>query len=273
MRTLTFFLRRPLLLLSAAFLALVLLAACAPSLLSGDNPLLAVPAQRLSPPSLHHLFGTDELGRDLFSRVVYGAALSLQSAAIAVGIGLVVGTLAGLVAGSLGGWVDDAIMRLVDVLLAIPSLLLALALLTALGFGTVHVAIAVGLTGVAGFARLMRAESLRVRSATYVEAAHVVGTRWYTVLLRHILPNAIGPVLVLATLELGTFTLAVAALSFLGFGASPPTPEWGSLVAEGQDYLSSSWWMSTLPGLTVAITVLATNRLSRAFDREWRYGR
>jgi len=159
------------------------------------------------------------------------------------------------------------IMRVVDVLLSIPALFLSLALVTALGYGTVEVAVAVGIASVAAFARVMRAEVLRVRTAVFVEAAHSSGARWYSVLARHVLPNSLGPVLVLATLELATAVLAVSSLSFLGYGAKPPTPEWGSLVATGRDFLGSGWWLTTLPGLVVVATVLAANRIARALER------
>jgi peptide/nickel transport system permease protein len=187
-----------------------------------------------------------------------------------VAVALVVGGLIGLVAGFVRGWVDDVLMRVVDVLLAIPAVLLSLALITALGYGTVKVAVAVGIASVASFARVMRAETLRVRQAAYVEAAQAVGTRWWVTLRRHVLPNAAGPVLVLAVLEFGLAILAVSALSFLGYGAPPPAPEWGSLVAEGRNYLAVAWWLTALPGLTIAATVLSVNRISRALDGEWR---
>jgi peptide/nickel transport system permease protein len=181
----------------------------------------------------------------------------------------VLGALVGLLAGVAGRWLDDLIMRLVDVVLAIPTLLLSLVIVTVLGFGTVKVAIAVGLASVARFARIMRSEVLRVRSQPYVEAARSSGVRWPSVLGRHVLPNALGPVLVLATVDFGVAILAVSSLSFLGYGAVPPTPEWGSLVSSGRDLLDTAWWLTTLPGLTIAATVLATNRVARFFDGEW----
>jgi len=180
----------------------------------------------------------------------------------------VIGSLIGLIAGFVRGWADDALMRVVDVLLAIPSLLLSLALITVLGFGTTNVAIAVGIASVAACARIMRSEVLRVRESTFVEAAHANGVRWSGVLLRHVLPNSIGPLIVLVALEFGTAILAISALSFLGYGAPPPTPEWGSLVATGRDFLREAWWLTTLPGLVVAATVLAANRISRALDQK-----
>ena len=261
--------RRPGLVVSVLFVLLVLCAAFAPGLLASGDPLLGVPAQRLRAPSSAHVFGTDYLGRDLYTRVVHGASLSLQATVIAVAVALLVGGLIGLLAGFIGRWVDEVLMRFVDTLMAIPAILLSLALITALGYGTVKVAIAVGVASVANFARVMRAETLRIRRATYVEAARAVGTRWYVTLWRHVLPNAAGPVLVLAVLEFGLAILQVSALSFLGYGAPPPAPEWGSLIAEGRNYLATSWWLCAMPGFVIAATVLSVNRISRALDGEW----
>ena len=261
--------RRPGLLLSIVWAVIVVLAAFVPDLLTSVDPLRAQPKQKLLAPSLSHLFGTDQLGRDLYSRTVHGAGLSLGAALIAVAVGLVIGSLLGLLAGFLRGWVDESLMRVVDVLLAIPALLLSLALVTALGFGTIKVAIAVGISSIAACARVMRSEVLRVREGTYVEAAEAGGARRGRVLFRHVLPNSTGPVLVLATLEIGTAILAVSSLSFLGYGAAPPAPEWGSLIADGRNYLANAWWLSTLPGLTVAALVLSVNRIARALDGEW----
>ncbi|WP_062215315.1 ABC transporter permease [Streptomyces sp. NBRC 109706] len=260
--------RGPGLLLSLVLLALVAVAALTPGLLTGHDPLVGVPADKLRPPSLDHPFGTDQLGRDLLSRVVHGTGETLRATVLAVAIGLVPGSLIGLLAGHLGGWVDDALMRLADVLLAIPGLLLSLALITALGFGTTKVAVAVGVVGVAGFARVMRSEVLRVRESGYVEAALASGTRTSGILLRHVLPGARGPVAVFAAVEFGTVVLAISSLSFLGYGAAPPQPEWGSLVAGGRDHLATAWWLTTLPGLTIAATVLAANRVARALDQK-----
>jgi peptide/nickel transport system permease protein len=254
---------------SGLYVLLVLCAAFAPAVLAPGDPLTGIPAQRLRPPTAAHVFGTDYLGRDLYTREVHGAALSLQATVLAVAVGLVVGGLIGLLAGFVGRWLDEALMRFVDTLLAIPPILLSLSLITALGYGTTKVAIAVGVASVASFARVRRAETMRIRRTTYVEAARAVGTRWYTSLRRHVLPNAAGPVLVLAVLEFGLAILQVSALSFLGYGAPPPAPEWGALIAEGRNYLATSWWLCTMPGLVIAATVLAVNRISRALDGEW----
>ncbi|MEU1268685.1 ABC transporter permease [Streptomyces sp. NPDC005799] len=268
-RVLRFLARRPGLLLSVVVLVLVVLASFWPGVFTSQDPLKGVPAQNFRGPSAHHWFGTDELGRDVFSRVVHGAQLSLKATLIAVLVAFVVGGLLGVVAGFVGRWVDDVLMRFVDVLLSIPALFMSLALVTALGYGTVKVAVAVGIASVASFARVARAEVLRVRQAVFVEASRASGARWYSVLGRHVLPNAAGPVIVLATLDFGSSILAVSALSFLGYGAPPPAPEWGTLISDGRNYLANAWWLTALPGLAIAATVLATNRIARALDGEW----
>ena len=254
------------LLLAAAVILLALGWAFFPELFTSLSPYRTNTALRLRPPSAEAWFGTDYLGRDLYTRAVHGAALSLKATVIAVGIGLLAGCLIGLVAGFAGGRVEDALMRVIDVLLAIPGLLLSLTIMTVLGFGTVNVAIAVGVSTIAVFARVMRAEVLRVKSNLYVEAAMANGVRWLPNLFRHVLPNAAGPVLALAGLEFGAAILSVSSLSFLGFGAPPPAPEWGSLVAEGRDYLATAWWLTAMPGLVVVAVVLAVNRLGHALQ-------
>ncbi|MFE9579782.1 ABC transporter permease [Nocardia sp. NPDC006044] len=238
-----------------------------PSVFASGDPLIGVPAQKFQSPSAQHWFGTDNLGRDLYTRMVHGAGLSLTATLAAVGIALLTGSFLGLLSGAAGGIVDAAVMRVVDVLLSIPALLLSLALVTALGFGTRNVAIAVGVSLVANFARVMRSEVLRVRHEAFVEAAHAAGVRWYTVLLRHVLPNSYQPVLALAAVEFGMAVLSISALSFLGYGAKPPTPEWGSLISEGRNYLATAWWMTTLPGLVIVAVVVAAQRLGRAVGR------
>ncbi|HEY6790178.1 MAG TPA: ABC transporter permease [Trebonia sp.] len=256
--------RRPGLTLAILWIALVVFAAFFPGLIAPDNP-LGISVSIRTAPSWHHIFGTDEIGRDLFSRVVYGASLSLRAALIAIGVGVVVGGVFGLLAGYVGGWADSVIMRVVDVLLAIPALLLSLAIVITLGFGLTNVALAVGSAFIAASARVMRGEVLKIRQSPYIEAATVGGARRFRVLWRHILPNAVEPVLVLAAMEFGEAILYVSTLSFLGYGVQPPAPEWGALVADGRDYLNSSWWLTTMPGLTIVVTVLAANRISRAF--------
>lgn len=261
-------LRQPGLLLSVVFVTLVVGWAFVPGWFTSASPVEVDIPNAMLPPGPGHVFGTDNLGRDIYTRVVYGTANSLTASTIAVALALVVGTTIGLVAGGIGGRVDSAVMRVVDVMLAIPNLLLSLALVTALGYGLVNIAIAVGVTGVANFARLMRSDVLRVRNAVYVEAARQSGSRGGRILLRHLLPNAAGPVVSLAAIEFGHAVLAVAVLSFLGYGAPPPTPEWGRLVSEGRDYIASAWWMLLFPGLVITTLVLAINRIARAIEKE-----
>lgn len=259
-------LRRPGFLIALAFTGFVILSALAPTWFTSADPYATAPADKLLPPSAAHLFGTDELGRDLFSRVLHGGALTIQATALAIGIALVGGLGLGVLSGFVGGWVDAVVMRAVDVLLAIPGLLLALAIVTAVGFGTVPVAVAVGVGIIPGFARTTRAEVLRVKTLPYVEAARTGGAPWGRVLLRHVLPNSWGPVAVLAVLDFGAAIIAVAALSFLGFGAEPPAAEWGTLISAGRNYLVTSPWLSLLPGLFVGLLVLALNHLARTVE-------
>lgn len=256
--------RRPGLLLSILWMAAVVLAAFAPRLFATASPLAVSSAIKVAP-SWHHLFGTDQIGRDLYSRVVYGAQLSMRASLIAILVGLVAGASLGLLAGFVGGSLDAVLMRIVDVFLSIPSLLLSLAVVIALGFGITEVALAVGVAFVASSARIMRGEVLKVRQSSFVEAARTGGARRGRVLWRHVLPNTVDAVLVLASMEFGQAILAISALSFLGYGVTPPAPEWGSLVADGRDFLSTAWWLTTMPGLTIVATVLAANRISHAF--------
>ena len=254
-------------LLALAVLAVAVGFALVPGHFTTADPLAGTARQALQAPSPAHWFGTDAPGRDLFARVVHGAVHSLGAALVAVAVGLVGGTAIGLVAGSVGGFVESALMRVVDVLLAIPGLLLALSVIILLGFGTTNAAIAVGLTSVATFARVVRAEVARVRRADYVEAAFGSGGTFASVLWRHVLPNSLTPVVALAALQFGTAILAIATLGFLGYGAPPPTPEWGLLIAEGRTYVGTAWWLTTLPGLVVVAVVLAANRLSHTLAK------
>lgn len=257
----------PGLVLSWLVLATVFLWAVAPSLFTGYNPLEGVGGEQLKRPSADHLLGTDALGRDLYARIVHGAVHSLTGAFVAVGLGLVVGTGLGVLAGSIRRRFDDAIMRIVDVLLSIPPLLLSLSIIILLGFGTVNAAIAVGVTSIASFARLARSEVVRVRRSDYVEAAFGSGGTFASVLWRHILPNSLTSVLAFASLQFGSAVLQISTLGFLGYGAPPPTPEWGLLIAEGRNYISTAWWLTTAPGFVVVLVVLAANRVSQSFGK------
>jgi len=259
-------LRRPGFSLALLIVLFALVSALLPGLLSSFDPYATSPADKLTAPNLVHWFGTDELGRDLYTRVVYGSSLSVQAALLAVGIALVGGLGLGVLSGFAGGRIDAVIMRFVDVLLALPGLLLALAIVTAIGFGTIPVAIAVGVGIIPGFARTTRAEVLRVKTLPYVEAARLGGASWGRTLLRHILPNAWGPVAVLATLDFGAAILATAGLSFLGFGAAPPAAEWGTLIANGRHFLITAPWVSLLPGLFVVAVVFSLNHIARTLE-------
>ena len=228
---------------------------------SPRDPIRTAPREALQPPGERYLLGTDQFGRDVASRVLFGARISLTVGLVAVSIAVLVGAPLGLVSGFYGGRLDTLVMRLMDILLAFPGILLALAIVTVLTPGLVNVMIAVGLAAVPAYARLMRATTLSAREFLYVEAARAIGARDLFILVRYILPNVVAPLIVTATLGLGGAILAAAALSFLGLGSQPPTPEWGRMLSEGRDYLREAWWISTFPGLAIMLTVLAMNLL------------
>jgi peptide/nickel transport system permease protein len=253
--------------LAVLVLGIALLWALIPGLFTALSPVEGTPADKLQAPSAAYWLGTDELGRDALTRIIFGARQTLAAAGVAVAVGLAVGSLVGLLAGSAGGWVEAVLMRLVDVLLSIPSLLLALSLIVILGFGNLQVAVAVGATSVAGFARLIWSEVVTVRRSDYVEAAFGSGGRFLAVLWRHVLPNALTSVLAYAALQFGWAILQISTLGFLGYGAPPPTPEWGLMIAEGRNYMTTSWWLTLFPGLAVIAVVLAANTVGRALAR------
>jgi peptide/nickel transport system permease protein len=258
--------RKPVFLLGVLYVLFVLVSAFLPSVFTSWGPYDTYPESAALPPGAEHLFGTDIYGRDLWSRVLHGSALTIKATLLALGIAAVAGLTVGVISGFFGGRIDAVLMRIVDVLLAIPGLLLALSIVTALGYGTLPVAIAVGIGIVPGFARTTRAEVLRVKTLPYVEAARAGGASWGRVLVRHILPNSWGPVAVLTVLDAGVAILAIASLSFLGFGAAPPAAEWGTLISDGRNYLVTAWWLSLLPGLFVAVLVLSLNHISKTLQ-------
>lgn len=254
--------------IAGVVIALILLAAVAPGLLSTHDPYREHLNEVLLEPSGTYWLGTDYLGRDIYSRVVHGTGMSVVSALLAVVIGLLVGSAVGLVAGHYSGTpLEGFLMRLVDALIAIPSLLLSMAIVVALGFSTINAAIAVGVSSVAVFARLMRSEVLRVENLPYLEAAELVGARGRSLIVSHILPNAWAGVLALSVLQFGAAIMSIASLAFLGYGDSPPSPEWGVQVAEGKNYVFSAPWMVAVPSVAVVVSVVAFNRLS-AFIKE-----
>lgn len=239
---------------------MILLAVGAPLLTSAD-PIEMVMADRQLPPSRDHFFGTDEFGRDVFTRVLYGGRISLRVGVIAVVIGMAVGSVIGLFAGYFGRWFDLLSQRFIDVMLAFPDLILALALVAVLGPSLRNVMIAIGISSIPVYARVMRGQVLSLREKEYVEAARAAGSGHLRIVFRHILPNALSPIVVIATLGIASAILAGAALSFIGMGAQPPSPEWGAMLARGREFLRNEWWIATFPGIFIAITVLGFNLL------------
>jgi peptide/nickel transport system permease protein len=257
-------LRDPVALAALFCLVLLAMAAAAAPLLSPYDPLLIVTGDRFLPPGAQHPAGTDLFGRDLATRVLYGGRLSLGIGAAAVLISSLPGTLLGLLAGYYGRWADRIISWWVDVMLAFPTILLALTFVAALGTGPLNVVLAVGIAGIPNYTRLVRGQVLSARRQPYVRAAVVVGASPTRIVLRHILPNVFGPILVLATLDVGWAMLNASALSFLGLGVQAPTPEWGLMLNEGRGYLRNAPWVTAVPGLAIALTVLAVNLLGDA---------
>ncbi|MBO8142570.1 MAG: ABC transporter permease [Firmicutes bacterium] len=219
----------------------------------------------LEPPSRDHWFGTDDLGRDVFSRVIYGTRYALLIGVAVVAIESILGALLGFASGYFGGKVDAYISRLIDIMLAIPTLVLALAIAGALGGGISNMILAIGVSGWTEFARLVRGEVLAIRNSTYIEAAKAVGLSDWRIILRHVAPNTVAPFIVYTTLYIPTAILWAASLSFLGLGAQPPTPEWGALIADGRGYLSFAWWIAVMPGVAIMVTVMGFNFLGDGF--------
>jgi len=246
---------------AAAALALIAGATFLAPAIAPRDPIAIDPDATLRPPSMDSPFGTDHLGRDVLSRVLHGGRPSLQVGIVSVGISLGCGLALGLVAGFSGGWRDMAIMRAMDVLLACPAVLLALAIIVVLGSGMRNVMIAVGLAHVPHYTRVVRSSVLGTSTAPYVDAARVLGCRDARLMLGHVLPNALTPVIVVATLGVPTAIVAGAGFSFLGLGAEPPGPEWGAMVSSGREYLRDAWWISTAPGMMILLSVLAINLL------------
>ncbi|MBN1136766.1 MAG: ABC transporter permease [Anaerolineae bacterium] len=242
-----------------AWLALVVVASLAAPLLTPYDPLQMSPKEQFSPPGARHPLGTDLFGRDVAARILYGGRISLGIGLVAVLFAAVPGTALGLIAGYYGRWPDRLISWLVDVMLSFPSILLALTIVAALGPGIANVVVAVGIAGIPTYTRLVRGQVLSARRQPYVRAAVTVGARDLRILLRHILPNVFGPIVVLATLDVGWAILNASALSFLGLGAQPPIAEWGAMLNEGRGYLRNAPWVTFAPGIAIALAVLAVN--------------
>ncbi|HEY8370427.1 MAG TPA: ABC transporter permease, partial [Thermodesulfobacteriota bacterium] len=240
-------------------LAALLGAALSAPLLTDHEPDRQNLAQALRPISVEHPLGTDHLGRDMLSRLLYGGRLSLVIGALAVALGLVVGVPLGAVSGFVGGWTDLVIQRFADTLLSLPGFLLALSLVSMLGVGLRNVVISVGVSAIPSFIRLVRGSVLSIREQTYVEAAKALGQTQPVIIFRHVLPNVLAPVIVHATLSLGSAILVAAGLGFLGLGVQPPTAEWGAMLGEGRQYIFRAPMLTTLPGLAIFLAVLGFN--------------
>jgi len=236
------------------------LALAAPWIAPYDPTQTDLATRRLLSPSMAHWMGTDDLGRDLWSRVLFGARISLLIGFLSVAIAITLGTAIGAVAGYTGGWVDSVLMRIVDLFLSIPRLILLLTVVAVFPRATIALIVAVlGLTGWMGVSRLVRGQVLAVREREYVTAARALGYRPIRILTRHILPNVMTPVIVAATLGIGNAILAEAALSYLGFGVQPPTPSWGTIIQSGGDRMIDAWWITAFPGIAIVLTVMAFN--------------
>lgn len=257
-------LARPGLILAALFVLALFVAALVPSLLAPQDPLAISTAGAFAAPGPQHLLGTDESGRDVLSRLVYGARPSLVLGFGATAMGVAGGAVIGLLAGLGNRLSDNLVMRLLDVLMSVPDLLLALVVIALLGAGTRNTLLAVGFAAIPQYARMIRAQTYVVRRSTYVEAARVLGLRPWQVVFRHVLPNSLRPVLVLATIGVGNAIAIGAALSFVGLGAQPPAAEWGDMLSTGIQYIGNDWLSVALPGVTIALTVLSISVVGRS---------
>ncbi|KAB2582151.1 peptide ABC transporter permease [Rhodococcus erythropolis] len=257
----------PTIVIPTVILVGLLAAALVPTLIAPYGPLEIAPAQSFSAPSFQHWFGTDESGRDVFSRVVYGTRSSLLIGVFATIVGLGLGGILGVAAGLGRRSVDFGVSRLLEVLFAFPTLLLALLVITIIGPGVVSTTLAVGLSTAPGYARLIRTQVLSVRRSGYVEAAVALGRTDLFVIRKHVLPNVAAPLFVLATLGIGQAVIWASSLSFLGLGATPPDPEWGSMLSAGRRYLSNAWWLTLFPGLFIVLGAAATTVLGRNLQR------
>jgi peptide/nickel transport system permease protein len=253
------FLQEPTTIIGALLLLIFVFAALAAPLITHYDPLFQNISAGLTPPSSGYWLGTDKLGRDLFSRMVYGARISLRVGLLVVFFAGSFGALVGLIAGYLRGWVDEALMRVTDIFFAFPSLILAMAIAGALGPSLQNALIAVGVVSWPVYARLIRGQVLVLREQEFVLAARAIGVARWKVLFRHLLPNTIAPFLVQASFDMGATILSVAGLSFIGFGAQPPIPEWGVMISEGRNYITTQWWLTAVPAGGILLLVAAFN--------------
>lgn len=259
----------------AIILSLVLTAAFAPYI-APYNPLDVNPPERLKAPSSTHLCGTDTAGRDIFSRIIYGSRISIQIGVSVVLMASVFGSLVGLIAGYFGGKIDNIIMRVTDVFFSIPYLVLAMAIAAALGPSLINTMISLTIVWWPIYTRITRAQALQIKALTFVEVSKGLGARPFWIIWKHVLPNSLSPVIVQASLDFGNAIMYAAALSFIGLGAQPPTPEWGAMISSGRHFLRDSWWFPTFPGVAIFITVMGFNLLGDGlrdiFDPKLREG-
>lgn len=248
----------------------ILLLALFASGLSQFDPGEIALAERLAAPSFTHPLGTDQLGRDVLARMLFGARISIGVGLVAVGLATLLGVLVGAVAGYYGGWIDSLLMRGVDIMLCFPTIILILAAVAFLGPSVLNLMIIIGLTGWMGLARLVRAEVLSLKEREFILAARAIGASTARIIVRHLLPNAMAPILVSATLGIGAAILAESALSFLGIGIQPPTPSWGNILTEGKATLGVAWWLTLVPGTAIFAMVLGCNLLGEGLKRRWR---
>jgi len=253
--------RNRLMVLGTGIIAGLLLVAALAPVLATSSPYEQVLTDRLLPPSWSHLFGTDGLGRDIASRVMYGSRVSLTIALLVAAISTPIGMLIGILSGYLGGLVDEILMRLADIFLAFPRLILAIAFAAALGPGVENAIIAIAIAHWPSYARLARAETLNVKNNDYIQAMRVLGVGKLHIMAGHIAPMCLSSIIVRMSLDMGTIILTAAGLGFLGLGAQPPMPEWGLMVADGRQFLVDQWWVSTLPGLAILVVVMGFNLL------------
>ena len=244
-----------------AFLVLLVVCAVAAEIVSPYKPLEQAMQVRLRPPSTSHWLGTDDFGRDILTRIIYGARVSLQVGFVAVGLAGTIGILLGLISGYFGGWLDNVVMRCMDVLLAFPAILLAVVIMALLGPSTTNVMIAIGIAYIPVFARVVRGTVLTVKPNEYVQAARAAGASEVRMLAYHVVPGTVGPIIVQVSLALAYAILAEAALSFLGLGTQPPTPTWGSMLSFGRQFIREAPWFTLFPGLAIFLTVLSLNLL------------
>jgi len=242
-----------------AIIACLLFIAIFASVLAPYDPFKVETGNRLKPPSSEHLLGTDDMGRDILSRILYGSRISIMVGVVVVSISLSLGVPLGAISGYFGGKIDSALMRVTDIFLGLPSLILALAIAAALGRGIMNTMIAIAITWWPWYARLVRGQTLSIREMGYIEAAKAAGGSSFRIILTHVLPNCISPIIVTASMDMGYTILAAAGLGFIGLGAQPPSPEWGLMVSIGRTYMMNYPWVATFPGLAILITVLGFN--------------